>query len=468
MPKQQIPLIKGDKIDANTDYRDALPMNMLVIPKPILDAAGYMLCHPGLTQFGTAPGADRGGVYNDQQGTHFRVSGQKLVSIDTAGVMTVLGTISGSSQAAMPYSTSTQAVIVDGKYYLYDTTAGFRQVTDIDLGTPLDAEWIDGYYFFTDGLNIFHTDLTDEAQIDPLKYSTADFMPDPVLGIGKTQDDKVMVFGRYSIEYFLNAGTTDFAFTRISNRAQKIGIVATHAKVEVQGQFFITGSRKQESLGVHVVGVGSSTKISTREIDKILAQYTDADLIDMRMESRSEEDIELVYIHLPNECLCFNITASQGFGKEMAWSIVTTGKLEKSWRAINGVYDPRNHKWVYGDKTEWFSCYLDHTVFTQYGVASEWLLYTPFMNMETMSIDEIEMQTIPGNTVFDDATLAFSMTKDGQNWSMEWWSMYGEPLDYNHRYIVRRLGTVNEWVGLRFRSVTKSRMAFSGLSVTYG
>lgn len=468
MPKQQVPLIKGDKVDANTDYRDGVPMNMLAIPKPILAARGYMLCHPGLTSHGLGYGQDRGGVFNEVQGQHFRVSGTRLISVGEDGVMTNLGGVGGATQVAMPYSLNTQAIISNGAMFLYDATAGFRQITDVDLGNPIDGVWVDGYYFLTDGISLYHTELTDETAIDPLAYSSADFMPDGVLGIEKTQDNKVIVFGRYSIEYFSNIAAQDFAFSRIANRAQKIGIVATHAKTEVNGQFFICGSRKNESLGIYLVGVGSSTKVSTREIDKVLAKYSDSDLANMRMENRTEDDLQLVYVHLPDECLCFNVSASQIFSKEMAWSYITTGKEENIWRAINGVKDTRIGEWVYGDKSSQDLGKLDNTVFTQYDELSEWILYTPFLNMETMSIDELEIETIPGNTVFDDATVAFSMTKDGQNWSTEWWSLYGEPLAYNHRYIVRRLGIVNQWVGLRFRGATRSRMAFAGLMVTYG
>ncbi|MBW2675756.1 MAG: hypothetical protein JRD89_20510 [Deltaproteobacteria bacterium] len=85
-----------------------------------------------------------------------------------------------------------------------------------------------------------------------------------------------------------------------------------------------------------------------------------------------------------------------------------------------------------------------------------------------MTLDEIEIETIPGLNTIDDATVAFSMTKDGLNWSSEYWALYGEPLDYNKRYIIRRLGDVNQWVGLKFRSYTTSRMSFAMLSITYG
>lgn len=468
MPKTQIPLIQGDSIGIETDYRDELAVNIIAVPKSVLGGAGYMICHSGLDSFATGNGIDRGANYNERLINHFRLSGDQLIEVDTAGVVNYLGAISGTDQAAMPYSFNTQCVIADGKMFLYDPVGGFVEVTDPDLGEPIDGVWVDGYYFMTDGEFLFHTDLDDETSIDPLKFATSEFSPDPTLAVGLTQDDKVIVFNRYSTEYFINVATDNFAFTRQATRAQKIGIVATHAKVEIAGQWVIVGSRKNESLGVHVVGIGSSLKISSREIDKVLKQYTEPELADMRVEAREEDAIGLIYFHLPNETLCYNSSAAAISGHDKAWSIITTGQVGDPWRAINGVNDTRLNKWIYGDKTDATIGVINDSLFSQYGERSELILFTPFFNLETMSLDEIEIETIPGLNAIDDATVAFSMTKDGLNWSSEFWDLYGEPLDYNKRYIIRRLGNVNQWVGLKFRAYTTSRMSFAMLSITYG
>lgn len=36
-------LIKGDKVGSETDYRDALPVNMVAIPRDIFGVKGYMI-----------------------------------------------------------------------------------------------------------------------------------------------------------------------------------------------------------------------------------------------------------------------------------------------------------------------------------------------------------------------------------------------------------------------------------------
>ena len=47
MPVAPITLIKGDKIGIETDYRDALPVNMYAVKRDILGAKGYMIEYPG-------------------------------------------------------------------------------------------------------------------------------------------------------------------------------------------------------------------------------------------------------------------------------------------------------------------------------------------------------------------------------------------------------------------------------------
>lgn len=468
MPEIQIPIMKGDKIGIETDYRDALPVNMYAVKRDILGAPGYMLNYPGLTKIGEGIGVDRGANYNERFSDQYRVSGARMISVDLLGGIVDLGSVPGTSQAAMPYSFTSQAVIADGNMFLYSPIGGFNQITDADLGNPIDGVWIDGYYFLTDGEYVYHTDIADESSIDPLKFATAEFMPDASLGLAKTQDNKVIVFGRYSLEYFVDIAAENFAFKRVESRAQKIGIVATHAKCELGGVFYITGGRKNDAVSIHIIGIGSSEKISTREIDKLLAKYTEPELSDMRMEGRTENDTVFLLVHLPDETLCFNTTIAGAFGKDSAWTILKTDvQGDRSYRAINGVMDPRTSEWIYGDKIDKTIGKLDSTVSTHYGSIVEWILYTPFVRFDKYSIDELEFETIPGHTITHDATVAFSLTTDGLFYGKEQWSMYGDIQDYHQRFLKRRCGYINDWVGFKFRGASRSRMAFSGLKVTY-
>jgi hypothetical protein len=462
-------LIKGDKVASNTDYRDALPVNMTAVIKPILGAAGYMIQEPGLTQYSTAEGIDRGANWNERFGVHFRVSGNSLINLKSDGTYDVIGSISGSLQASMPYSFNTQGIITDGKFWLCTSALVLTQVTDPDLGSPIDGVWIDGYYFMTDGDYLFHTDINDEYAIDPLKFATSEFSPDPTYGVGKTQDNKVIVFNRFTTEYFVNVAQDNFAFQRVATRAIKIGIVGTYCKCEVGDSWFIMGGRKEESVSIHQIGVGSSTKIATREIDQIIGKYTEDQLRGSVLESYAEDGYDYLIIHLPNDTLKFNYTVAKQIGISQAWSILKSDTVGSApWRAMNGVYDPRLGFWVFGDKRQAITAELDSNSGLQYGEIVEWLLFTPFTYLESESIDQFGINTIPGFTASNDAYVFLSMTYNGVIYGHEVTVLYGAPSAYDQRFEVNRLGYVSDWFGFKLRGASRSRMAFATAWIDHG
>lgn len=470
MPQQDktITFIKGDSVGIETDYRDALPVNATGISRPMLGAEGYMIQTPGLSVFGRGVNVDRRGIWNERLGAHYRVSGDSLIEVSSAGASTVLGNISGLDTVSLPYSFNTQGIVADGRFWLYDPVGGLNEVIDPDLGDPIDCVWIDGYYFFTDGEFLYHSDLADETQIDPLKFATAEFSPDPTLGVGKTVDNKAIAFNRYSTEYFSNVASAQFAFTRISSRALKAGIVGTHAKVEISDEWYILGGRKDEDVSVHVIGTGTTREVSSREIDKLIKQYTEEELSVVVMEKYMLDDYIYMIIHLPRETVMYNITLAEKVGSEYAWSFLRSGVANEPYRGKFGIFEPRLGKYVYGDKQSNLLGILDTLIATHYDEVAESVLYTPFMDLETFSLDELRLETVPGFTATDDATVFVSRTGDGVAYSTEWAAEYGGPSDYGKNFIVRRMGYVADWIGLKLRWVSRSRMAFGAAKIKYG
>ena len=468
MPKTSLTLIKGDKVELTTDYRDALPENMFAVERQILGSSGYMLTHPGLKEFGTGLGIDRGGYWNERLNIHYRVSGENLVSVSTSGTITNLGAISGVKRASMTHSFNTQAIVADGRMWLHDGTT-LNEVTDSNLGNPIDITWIDGYYFLTDGENIYHTNISDETAIDPLKFATAEFSPDPTLAVDKTSDNQVVVFGRYSTEYFINRAIDNFAFQRVQGKAIKAGVVGTHCETELDGRFYILGGGREESPSIHYISSGTYTSIATREIDKVIAKYTETELADAILETRIDDRDKFIVVHLPNDVLLYNASIAARLGIEYAWCILKTGLGSNPWRGVNGVYDARISKWIYGDKVSTSIGELDPTIFTQYGDNQEAVVYSPLVDMEQASIDQIEIDTIPGHQVsLDNATCAISLTYNGVTYGKEWWNLYGEKSNYNTRFIARRLGYVSDYVGFKIRYTGPEKVSFLALQVDYG
>ena len=469
MATTPINLIKGDSIGDETDYRDSLPVNMTAVDKPIFGSQGYMIQYPGLTKFGDGIGIDRGGIWNERLTRHLRVSGGRFIEVSQYGAVNDLGPITGNDTASLPYSFNTQAIVAGGNYYLYDPVNGLRQVTDPDVGNPIDCVWIDGFYCFTDGEFLYHTLASDESAIAPLDFAVSEFSPDPCLGCGKTQDNKWIAFNRYTTEYFRNDASADFSFVRVAQRALSIGIVGTHAKTEASGSWYILGGRKEQAVSVHVLGVGSSVKVATREVDKVIGKYTETELFDSVVESYDEDGYTFVKIHLPAEVLIFNQTIAETAGKQNAWSIIKSDVTgEAPYRGIHNIFEARLGKWVCGDKLGGNIGIIDNTVATQYGDVVEWILFTPFYYMDCQSIDEIEIETIPGHTGSSDAQVFMSLSYDGVTYGKEWMELYGSPNDYNKRFIFRRLGHVRDWVGIKLRGATSSRMAFGAGAIDHG
>lgn len=468
MPTTSIPLIKGDDIEIETDYGDALPVNMTAVIKSVRGANGYMISHPGIEAFGDGSGVDRGAMWNERQDTHFRVSGTDLISVNANGVSTVLGTIDGTKQASLAYSFNSQAIVSDGKMWLYDGNT-LTKVVDVNLGTPIDITWIDNFYVLTDGENLYHTDINDESSISDSQFSTSEFSPDPTLAVDKTSDDQLIVFDRYTTVYFVQRFAEDFAFQWIKGKSIKVGIVGTHCETELEGIFYILGGGKEESPSVHYITAGTYISIATREIDEIIKTYNESELSDAVLETRSQDKDRFIIVRLPRDTLIYNATIAASFGKEFAWTIVKSGIKDDPWTAANGIYDPRTSSWIYGDiKTNRLGR-LNSAIGTQYGDKTEYILYSPLANLESMSIDELEIDSIPGHQVnTDDVTVSISITYDGVTFGREWFQLYGSNANYNTRFIINRLGYIRNFFGFKMRTITGEKLAFSLARIRYG
>jgi hypothetical protein len=476
MAETILPFIRGDRIGSETDYRDFLPVNMYVVLRQIFGVDGYLVQNYGITSFGTASGGKcRGAFYNDRLKQQFRVQGNDFIQVDENGVETILGTVTGyNSQlpqnppVVMDYSFNTQAVLANNRFYLWNGFS-FDEVTDPQLGKPIDFCWVDGYYFFTDGEDLYHTLLTDEKSIEPTDSGVAQFTPDAAIGVAKTEDNKVIVFSRYSIEFFFNDGSADFAFARVDSRSMNIGLVATHLKTEVGGTFFIVGGARNEAIGVYAVSIGSKTKISSREVDKILGDYGEDELVDAHMESYTIDGTTFLKIHLPNETLVFNLTIAQTVGADYSWSYFRSGTGGTGIdRATYAIFDNRISKWIVGDLYDGRIGYYDESVATQYDEVSVIEMFSPLTSLEKQSIDQFEIETIAGFTASDDATVFLSMSYDGLTYGNQDTIEYGMQNDHGRRFIARRLGYIRDKFSVRLKGASRSRMAFARGVIQHG
>ncbi len=462
-----LPLIKGNR-NADLDYRDNLPVNFTAVSRQVKGDDGYLLTHDGLTEFASTNGVARGGVFNERFNQHYRVSGNQFEQISANGDVETIGIISGTSICSFANSFNTQAILSDGKYYLWDG-ATLTQVLDPELGVPIDITWFRNIYVMTDGESLFQTDINNEYSISPLKYSSSEFASDPIIGVARNDQNQILAFNRYSTEYFYfnaSAPSGTSVLQVITGKAIKVGIVGTHCKTELDGLFFILGGRKEESPSIHAITGSQVQTVASREVDKLISQYDELELSTVVLESRVVDRDKFIIVHLPNETLLYNLTIAKKVGNEGAWTIIKSGvEIDEPWRGKFGIFDPRASKWIYGDIKENKLGYLDVNLAAQYGEQVECICYTPIMTgLETLSVNNFELDTITGYAI-PEMTCFNAYSSDGVTWQQERTTVVSEQDNYNRRFIVRDIFYVREDFSMRFRFTSKYKMAFSGLKV---
>ena len=463
-----IPFIKGDKVDNNTDYRDALSVNYYAVLRKIYDEEGYMLNYYGLSHFADGQGISRGKIWvaRESFSGQYRVSGQKLIKVEDDESITILGDIPGTDQASLTYSLNNLAIVANKKLYYYSPTDGFRQITDSTVGEPIDIVWADFRFVLTDGEFLFQSKELNEEEYEPADFVGSDFQPDKIWGVGLNDDNELIAFNELTTEYFVNTGGVNFSYSRIQLKAVKAGIAGTHAKSELADKWYALTRRSNTQYQFSVIQSGSASSITSREIEKVLSKYTGEQLSKTVVEVFTKDSVTWMIAHLPNETIAYNETVAKSYGVDLAWSILKTDVFgDADYRGKDMVYDPRFSKWCIGDKRDNKIGFLDDSVCTHYGEIVEGLLFTSILDMETLSINELKLKTIPGISPSNDATVFISRTDDMRIYSKEHTEQYGVSFDYNKNFTMRNLGYVRSETAFKIRTASRSRMAFCRLDV---
>lgn len=455
----QIPILAGAYADEYARWRASYPYNL----EPVLFdnglSKGFLGSAPGITAFGTGPGADRGGF--NWNGSLYRAMGDQLVSVSSTGTVTNLGAIAGSSPVSMDCSFDLLGVAAGGNLYYWD---GFTlaQVTDPDLGTVVDMIWIDGYFMTTDGVYLVVTELNDPYAVDPLKYGSSETDPDGILGLIRVGGE-VYALNRYTIENFRNIGGTGFPFQRNQGAMIPKGVVGTHAKAPFIETFAFVGGGRNEAISVYLAGGGEAIPISTPEIDLALAALTNEQQLAIRVESRRDENESRLYIHLPDKTLVYLHNVSQANGSPV-WHYLASGVQSDAAWPISGLTLAYG-KWVGGTATGELG-FLDTGVETQFDEVAGWQFDTVFLYNEGHNaiVHDIELVGLPGRApVGDDPTCWFSMTTDGVTWGQERAISTGKSGQRHQRIQWRPHRRFDNYIGLRFRGASTAMNGWSRL-----
>ncbi len=454
----QIPILNGIYVGSEPELRTSYPVNMVPVPKQSGISNGFLRPADGIVIDGAGPGFDRGGT--NWNGMCYRVMGTKLVTVESSGVVTVLGDVGGPVDdfVSMDYSFDRLAIASGGRLYYWN--GSLTQVADPDLGPVLDVVWVDGYFMTTDGFNLVVTELTNPTQVNPLKYGSSEADPDPVVALVKLRNE-VYALNRNTIEVFDNIGGDFFPFQRIDGAQVQKGVVGTQACcVFVETIAFLGGGRNEEP-GIYLGANATANKISTQEIDQILLQYTDAQLATIKLEARNDKSHQHLYVHLPDRTLVYDAAAS-GVLEEHVWFTLTSSLTGFSqYRARNFVW--AYGKWIVGDPQSYNFGHVVQDVSSHWGQVVRWEFGTLVVYNEGRGaiFNELELISLTGHSALGiDPTISTSYSVDGVAWSQDRVIRAGRSGNSNKRLVWLQQGHMRNWRIQRFRGDSQTRTAF--------
>jgi hypothetical protein len=450
----RLSMVSGVKADATAEFGTSYPVNLEIVAVDNKVATAQFRATSGAITFGAGPGVDRGGI--NWNGTMFRVMGSNFVEVASDGTVTTLGDVGGSGSVNMELAFG-HIVIRSGDQLYYWDGSTLTHVTDTDLGPVVDMLWIDGYTMTTDGTSIIVTELNDPTSVLPLKYGSAEEDPDMVTGLIKARDE-AYALGQYTIQVFQNVGGNGFPFQTVKGASIPVGCVGPTAKCLFADSFAFVGSARNEAIGVYIAASGSATRISSRAVDDELAKVADPSSI--VLENRTSRAERRLLVHLPDKTLVFLMNATKILG-EPIWYVAQSG-VRQPYRLRHAV--ECYGKTYVGDAAGNLIGELTDAVSTHFGEAAEWgfdvgLVYN---NAKGGIVRSIELVGLPGRAPLNvDGTAWLSMTRDGENFSVERGIPMGRRGQTNIRLQWRPRTNFRNWIGFRFRGNSAAMPGFA-------
>lgn len=453
--KMQIPIISGIAT-RGVDFSSAYPVNLIPVPKVQGISEGYLRPAEGIVSLADGAGANRGGVrWRDRL---YRVMGNRFLAVEENGALTDYGFVGGYDWATFTASFDYLAINAGGNIYLFDGTT-LQQITDVDLGTSLDVEWINGYFMSTDGDSLIVTDLGNPFSVNPLKYGSSEISPDPVVSLQKLRNE-VYAVNRYTVEVFaavLNPGS-GFPFARVEGAQIMKGAVGSRACCEFMQRLAFLGGGENEPPAIWLGMGGDAQKLSTREIDDALRGYEDDVLASVVLESRVDRSHEFLLIHLPDQTLVFDGAGTQAAGQPV-WFVLRSGTTPGGYRARGFVWC--YNRWNVADPFGTKIGYLSDDELLHYGDAARWEFTTPILYKEGRGaqIHELELVALTGD-IADGVSISTQYSLDGAAWSQPRYAAVGKR---SKRISWTRQGSFRNWRIQRFAGDSRAHLSFARL-----
>lgn len=293
---------------------------------------------PGLSLFAEVGSGPIRGMRN-VEGKLFVVSGVKLYRVAQDGTPTEIGTISGNQRVSMSHNQvagGNQLIIVNGgSGYVYDTSNGsFQKITDPDYPGARVVDYIDGYLaqLSPQRRQWFHSDLNTALSYLGLDFYEAEALPDEIVSLMRVHSE-LWVFGRDTIQPFVNTGEADGTFVPGAGTIIGIGCAATHSPAMMDNRPFWLGSD-----GVVYTAEGyTPRRISTFAIEQAIRDLNWANAYSMVYEDRGHKIYYLTFPEADGMTWGYD-AATQRWHRRQSynlpiWRVAALAKFQNQWIA---------------------------------------------------------------------------------------------------------------------------------------
>jgi len=395
---------------------------------------------PGLTEF-----IDNGAT--PWRGLHvfpgteliYGVHRDTFYSVNNAGIITSIGTLTTSNGRVDICDDGTYIVIVDGsEIYTYNTsTDTFATGSDADRPISPNTCIFQGARILTDenGTGQFkgggNYDPTAWSATD---YATAESNPDNLKRIVNYRGT-VVLFGDYTTEFWQNTGGSGFPYSRILGADVEYGLAARWSVGRFAGTYaFLAKNREGQVFVAALNGYNPPQKISNPELDHLINNYST--VLDASGFGYMLGGHPMYQLNFPTANKSWLYDGSTQYWSELRYGANNRHRAEMAVDFVNQtiVADHENGK-LYK---------LQEGVYTDNGVEIHTICRGRhiFKDKKKVRFSRLELGLEAGVGDDDDPVAGLRVSKDGgHSYGTQSFAPMGNTGEYTRRCIFRKLGS---------------------------
>ncbi|QTP32821.1 hypothetical protein B7759_01399 [Burkholderia glumae] len=324
--------------------------------------------------------------------------------------------------------------------------------------------WMAGYFVLIDGSTCYVTQLNNQFTFNSQLFGSDSNAADPLNSLLKFRNELYMC-NRYTIAVFDNTGGTGFPFTQNEGATIQKGVVGPFGITLTSQGFAFIGSAQDEAPSVWLsVGLGIANKIASREVEMVIAKYTEELLQSATIEYRAEKEQQFIYVHLPNETLVYDVAGSQAAEIPIWFFMDSSTDGSGVWRAWHPVY--AYGKFLMGDKQDQRIGFIDSSTAAQYGVNARWQFDTilAYNQARGYAVNSLELIGTYGRAPLGESdTMSMQYTNDGLSWSQPRYISMGAQGRTLQRAQWRPKHFFRNFRGYRFAGFNATPISFAAL-----